>query len=227
MTISPVLLRRWYFVLAGMGTLAALQAIILPKWPSATPLPQAELDSRIKAGGLNAQKLPSRPPTRTYDLASSTQLVWKLPDGEELTLMQGSSREQMNFQVAFLSRAEPSLQIKNRVIITNPLPLASGQHSNRPILQTCMLRGSDGRRGLGVTGEQLIEARSQLPSSKLQRLYEVLGLKPSAMSTCVLVTLKGSQHQSTISAKLMQNIIQAIAPAVVSLDHAPHQSGPS
>ena len=223
--VNSILLRRWYIIMAGLTTVAALQAIIFPRWPTAKPLNQSQLDSQIKSIVQGAERLPSRPPTRTYDFATSAQLIWKFPGGESLTLMRGASRELANFQAAFLARADPSLQIKNRILLSSPLPVASGTQHGLPILQTCVLNESDGQRGIGVTGSQLNKARSELSSGHMQRFYEFLGLSSSSVNSCILVTLKGTSKQSYVDTLPLKKVLKAIVHAIAPSDHPSRQSG--
>lgn len=218
-------LRRWYIILASLTTLAATQAIFFPRWPTAIPLNQAVLDQQIKSVIQTAKLLPSKPPTRSYDLASSAQLIWQLSDGEVLSLMQVTSRELANFQTAFLTRADPSLKMKNRVIVSSPFPLASGRQQGRSILQTCILKGSEGQHSVAVTGSQLGNARSQLSSGTMRRLKEFLGLSRTPANSCMLVTLTSAASQSKSDTLLFANVVQTILRSSASGEHSSHRSG--
>ena len=139
--------------------------------------------------------MPSQPPTRTYDLASSPQLAWRLADGSELSLMRASSRELKDFNVTYLAKTDPRLQLKKTTVETTPLPLAKGHLQDRYALQTCIIPGSNGQPGLGFTGEQIMEARSRQTLLTNQRMLEFLGFPPSMGNSCVVVTLKGAPNQ--------------------------------
>lgn len=223
--VNQILLHRWYIILATLTTIAASQAIFFPRWPTAKPLSQAELNLQIQSVVPKAQQLPGKPPTRSYDLASSAQLIWKFPDGEVLTLMRGTSRELANFQTAFLSRADPALQIKDRVLVSSPLPLASGRLHGRSILQTCILNGSDGTRGLGVTESQLNNPSSRLSSGTMQRVNEFLGLSLTPANSCVLVTLKAAPSQPEPNKLLLKTVIEAITPSFAHGEQSSRRSG--
>lgn len=218
MPVNLVFLRRSYFVLAGLATLAALVAICFPRWPRAQPLNAAALHLRLKSAGLQVQQLQSRPPTRTYDLASSPLLLWKLPDGQELSLMRGSSREFKNFQVAFLARAQPSLQLEKRKLITTPFPLALGNRKGKKIWQTCILVGQNGDTGFGVTNTQLSDAQSGFTASKVQRILAFIGVNTPPKNTCVLMSISAPPSSPHLELSTFQTALQAITSELVQGD---------
>lgn len=222
MRLSSAILRRWYLVLASLAIITTSQAIFFPRWPKAKPLDSNLLNTSIQSADINAKKLQSLPPTRTYELASSLLLVWKLTTGQELSVVRVSSRELNHFQVAFLARSNPSLIIKNRIIQSTPIPFASGRRQDQSILQTCILDGSDGRRGLGVTAEQLRKSQAQIPSSTRDKLFKFLGLPPSSGYSCVLVTLKDTAIQTNASLSHFQALLKLIAPVVTSIENTSH-----
>jgi hypothetical protein len=220
MNLSPVVLRPWYLVLASMAIMTSIQAIFFPRWPKAQPLDSTLLNARIQSTDNNAKQLQSLQPTRTYDLASSSLLLWKLTDGEDLSVVRTSSRDLTHFQVAFLARANPSLIIKNRVVQSTPIPFVRGRSQDRPTLQTCILDGSDGHRGLGATAEQLRKSQAQIPTSTREKLFDFLGFPPSSGNSCVLVTIKGATMQTDTKTTLFrfQALLKAIAPVVTSTE---------
>jgi hypothetical protein len=224
MSLSKVILRRWYVALASLATITTFQAIFFPRWPKAQPLSSALLNASIQATDIQAKQLPSLPSTRTYDLASSPLLIWKLTDGQELSVVRTSSRDLTNFQVAFLARANSSLGIKNRRIQSTPIPLASGRRQGRSILQTCMLPGSDGRRGLGATAGQLRKSQAQIPSTTRDKLLKFFGLPPSSGNSCVLVTLKSTTSQTDSNLSRFQALLKSIAPVASSVETSPQSS---
>lgn len=225
MSPSTIILRRWYLFLASLATITTFQAIFFPRWPKAPPLNSTLLNASILSTNIKAKQLPSLPSTRTYDLASSPVLIWKLTDGQELSVVRTSSRDLTNFQLAFLARANSSLAIKNRSIQSTPIPLASGRRQDRPILQTCILPGSDGRRGLGATAEQLRKSQAQIPSTNIDKLLRFLGLPPSTGNSCVIVTLKGtSASQANSGLSRFQALLKSMAPVVSSPETGPQSS---
>lgn len=221
MSVNSVLLRRFYLVLAGLATLSAVVAVCFPRWPRAEPLNAATLHSRLKSAGLQVQQLQPLPPTRTYDLASSPLLIWKLPNGQELSLMRASSREYKNFQAAFLSRAQPSLQLEQRRLISNPLPLALGHRKDKKIWQTCILIGQNGDSGFGVTNTQLSDAQSRFTTSKFQRILSFLGVATPPKNTCVLMTIRSPRSSPHFDIYTFQTALQAITNDLVRYDSNP------
>ncbi|MFO0017420.1 MAG: hypothetical protein ACK52U_12805 [Synechococcaceae cyanobacterium] len=217
MNIDQVILRRWYIALASVSTLAAVVAVVFPRWPRAEPLNAAALNSHLKSSGFQVQQLPSRPPTRTYDLASSHQLIWKLPNNQELSLMRATSREYINFQVAFLARAQPSLKIKKRQLFSTPLPLAKGFRNSTEILQTCIIPARKGQKsGIGVIGEQLAEEQTRLTFSLAQRISSFFLWTPSSRNSCVVMTLTSPRSSSGSNLSLFKNLVNVMTTELAS-----------
>ena len=221
MSVNSVLLRRFYLTLAGLATLAATVAICFPRWPRAEPLNAATLHSRLTSSGLQVKQLQSLAPTRTYDLASSPVLIWKLPYGQQLSLMRASSREFKNFQAAFLSRAQPSLQLEERTVVSTPLPLASGHRKDKMLWQTCILIGQNGDSGFGVTNAQLSDAQSRFSASKVQRMLSFLGVATPPKNTCVLMTISSPRSSPRFDRSTFQTALQAITTELVHYESHP------
>lgn len=218
MTVNPLLLRRWYIGLAGLSTTLAFVAIAFPQWPRALELNAETLNSRLNSAGFQAQRLASRPPTRTYDLASSEQLIWKLPNGRELSLMRATSREYPNFQLAFLTRSQPKLQLNNRKLISTPFPLARGNQDNKNMLQTCIITGNNGQSKLAVSHDQLAEAQSRFTSSLSDRILTFFVMAPASRNSCIIATLSSPRTSAEPEISLFKDILDAITPDLIRHD---------
>ncbi len=215
MQVNQILLRRWYIGLAGLSTTLAFLAIAFPRWPRALDLDANTIDSRLNSAGFQAKRLPSRPPTRTYELASSQQLIWQLPNSQELSLMRATSRETTNFQLAYLTRAQPKLQLSQRQLNSNPLPYSSGHQKNKHMLQTCIVIGRKGKSKLGVTQDQLNSAQTQFSSSLSERALTFLVLAPPIRNSCIVATLSSPRTSPKPQISLFKNIINTITPDLI------------
>jgi hypothetical protein len=222
MQTNQFLLKRWYIALAGLSTILALVAIVLPRWPRALDLNAKTLDSRLNSAGFQLKRLPSRASTRSYDLASSELLIWKLADAQELSLMRATSREIPNFQVAFLTRAQPKLQLNNRRLNSAPIPFASGHQDNKNMIQTCILVGSKGQTELGVSHEQLNLIQARFSQSLSQRIFTFFVMAPPTRNSCIVATLSSPRNSPKPDILLFKKIIDTIIG-----DFTPHASNSS
>jgi hypothetical protein len=218
MQVNKTFLRRWYIGRACFSTPWALLAIAFPRWPRALDLNAEALDSRLNSAGFQIQRLPSRAPTRTYDLASSQQIIWKLANGQELSLMRATSREHLNFQLAFLTRAQPKLQLNQRQLSTDPMPFARGHQDKKNMIQTCIVIGGKGKSELGVSHEQLNNVQSRLASSLTDRIATFLVMAPPSRNSCVVATLSSQRTSPEPDISLFKNLIHTIIPDLIRHD---------
>jgi hypothetical protein len=225
MQVNQSLLRRWYIAVAGLSTTLAFVAIAFPRWPRAIELNAKTLNSRLNAAGFLVKSLPSRASTRSYDLASSKLLIWKLANAQELSLMRATSREYPNFQLAFLTRAQPKLQLNSRRLHSAPLPFASGNQDNKNMVQTCIVTGSKGQSALGVSHEQLNLAQTRFSSSLPERLLTFFIMAPPTRNSCIVVTLSSPRTSPKPDLLLFKKIIDTITDDIThhdsTISHAP------
>jgi hypothetical protein len=100
--------------LSGFACLAALQALALPRWPEAAPLAAPAVVASLGQAGLEVTPLSSRPGQRSSEFARGPQLAFLLRDGAttaRLQLMPAQVRQRANFQLALISRDQPSLAL--------------------------------------------------------------------------------------------------------------------
>ena len=219
--ITPPLLVRWYATLATVSALLAAQAIVFPRWQAApVPLPTKQLEAGLqKAKLLSPTNRPSSttpwPAKRRYELATSAPVVFPLQGGFELTLMNGSVRQRLNFQTSTMGRAQPSLKLSKRRLIDTPVPTATGLAEDRPVFQTCLVRGPGLVRAFGVTREQLAANADQLSSGIDSAVARVIGLEPNRTYACTLISLRGPKGEPP-SDRLWRRVLDLVEPVLRS-----------
>ena len=204
MTIAPpvrdAVLVPWLASLRALSAVAALQALLVPSGPQVGELPQATLQAALRRSGLEAQPLPSRPAQRQADMVLSPQLGWRLSNGSNLWLVQGSVRHYQDLQAAALARVHPDLRLEARRLDA-PIPgSASGRIDGLPAVQTCLVPQIRGLPLAGVTTTSLVEASN--PRRLLPELRDPSQWSPILVSlliprrfTCVLVTLRSDSSR--------------------------------
>ncbi|MEB3199701.1 MAG: hypothetical protein VKK62_04120 [Synechococcaceae cyanobacterium] len=213
MTHSHPLLVRWYGGLAIIAVAVTVKALIWPRWPSAAPLDRGAISTALSTAGIAATPLPDKPATRTYDLASSPLLAWRLANGDELRLMRSSSRERSNLNAAFLARAQPTLPLKQRQQVSTPVDGAVGRNEGRQARLTCLMPLPTGQPGFALTHVQMETLLSNNPAPRASRLREVFGLTPSTGYSCVLIGLRGARSSSPLpDAGSWKRLLNALAP---------------
>lgn len=221
--IAPPLLVRWYATLASIATLLAIQAILLPRWPTAPrSLPGEQLEAGLRRAKLLAPSDRSSPGSlwaaqRSYELATSAPVVLPLRSGFELTLMRGSVRQRFNFQASTLGQAHPSLKLTNRRLVGTPVPTAAGLAQGRPVLQTCLVEGPGLVDPFGVTWEQLSAIADRLASGQVNGLERVIGLQPNRRYDCTLISLRGPKGEPP-SDRLWWQVLDLVDPVLRSQD---------
>ncbi len=219
--ITPPLLVRWYGILAAVAGLLAAQAIVMPRWPTTPqPLPGQQLEATLRQADLLPPTDPPSPTapwpaSRTQELATSAPVVIPLRGGFELTLMRGSVRQRFNFQASTIGRDRPSLKLNKRLLITAPVPTASGRAQGRPVLQTCFVAGPALEAPFGVTREQLSAAADRVSSGQRDAIERVIGLQPNRTYACTLISLRGPAGEPP-SGRLWQEVLNRVEPVLSS-----------
>ncbi len=196
-------------VLAGLGGLAwvaALQALVLPRWPQAAPLAEAAVLASLRNTGLEVTVLPSRPGQRSSELALGSRLAFQLRDGTTtatLQLLPAQVRQRANFQLALISRHQPSLALPPGSRLRGDgrsLAYVEGRLGQQQLRQTCLVSQPQGvglsaevsPRPLpvgGVTAAQLGAAADRGASGALVTISRILGFSPNRNFGCLLVSL--------------------------------------
>lgn len=217
MGTSPLpdsLLIRCFGALAGLACLAALQAMLLPRWPRAQELQRAPIEQALGRAGFQPVALPALPATRGYELSSSTTLGYELGGGLQLRLRRGAVRERKNVQIAFIGRDRPELSLEQRHLLEGPPPTASGRVGNQPALQTCLVPEAPGAHAYGVTWEQIPAAVDRMAGGSRAALRRVIGLQPNRSYACVLISLRSTEG-SPVSMATWHRLLDALEPALL------------
>lgn len=204
----------WYATLAAIACLATLQALVLPRWPRATSLPQAALEHAMRKAGLDAEPLQAGPPQRSFDLASSRLLAYKLEDGEELQLVDVTVRERLKFDMNTINGKLPSLRLEDSRISPDPPFYAIGQINGHPARQTCLVPGLGRDSGFAVSQDQLwipVDALAREDSREILR--RVIGLGSKRSYRCILITVRAAPGRPLNDAR-WQSLLSTLRPVL-------------
>jgi hypothetical protein len=162
--------------LAGLVALTTIALLQLHLWPKRlTPLPPA-------LGPLPGFPLKPFPGRSDARFAISSTLRRQLPSGLELRLTTITSLHAADFQVAALTQAMPSLQLRQRRLADQDI--AIGTIDNQLALQTCLIGGR-----YGFTGKSLLGLVPPKPIGDKSLPYHILFGQPQPRTSCLLVTL--------------------------------------
>ena len=211
--------------LSGVACLAALQALALPRWPEAAPLAAPAVVVSLGQVGLEVMPLSSSPGQRSSELARGPRLAFLLRDGATtatLQLVPAQVRQRANFQLALISRDQPSLALPRGLPLQGDggsLAYVEGQIGPQQLRQTCLVGqpkgvapgdGSHGPREApaptnpsamldpvgGVSAAQLEAGADRGASGAQVTLSRILGLTPNRNFGCLLVSL-GTTDQTS------------------------------
>jgi hypothetical protein len=200
-------LQAVYTVLVLATSVAALQAMVWPRWPSAQPLDQESLAKALVDGGFASAPLPPLPAKRDAELATSSAIGFSMPNGMELRVMRGTARRRFNFQTAFLARSYSQLKITNRDLSSQSPPTAIGLIQNQHARQTCFVEGEAGNQPFGVTRDELAPLIDK--ASTGNGLKSILGLQPNRNYQCVLIQAT-SRADAAIDQPTWRRILTAV-----------------
>lgn len=219
---SAPLLVRWYGVLAVLASLGAVQALVLPRWPRVENLATTPIEQALKRAGFTNTSLALLPPSRSYELASSSVPGFGLAEGRELRLVRASVRERKNMQIAFIGRDRPELALKTRQLQEGPPPTASGRVGNQAALQTCLVPGVQGPEAFGVTWLELPLAVDRLAVGPQATARRILGLQQNRAYECVLISLR-STDGTAIPLPIWRRLLHTLQPALQSDEQGTHK----
>lgn len=220
--------------LSGVACLAALQALAFPRWPAAAPLAAPAVLASLQQAGLEVTALAPSPGQRSSELARGPRLTFQLRDGATtatLQLLPAQVRQRANFQLALISRDQPSLALPPGLALRSDggsVAVVEGQLGQQQLRQTCLVSLPEGvapARGAGgealpvggVSAAQLGAAADQGASGALVTISRILGLTPNRNFGCLLVSL-GMEHGGSAQAaspagmdRLWNKILPALA----------------
>jgi hypothetical protein len=197
--VSTNQLRALYSIMAVIASVAAIKAMIWPRWPVARPLDQQAMTKALNDANFDATQLNPLAAKRNAELATSAVIGYSLDDGLELRLMRGVARKRFNFQTAFLTTLHSELQLKQRNLSAAPPPYAFGLIQKQPAFQTCLVQVQvdQASEAFGATGEELTILVDRAGQSKWSRLKSMIGLIPIRNYECVLIQAKSTKGLAT------------------------------
>jgi hypothetical protein len=225
---SPTNLAHWYVPLAILACAGSLQALILPRWPRATDLAGESIQKALQSSGFNPVPLEPLPPRRTYDLASSAVLGYKLDGGEELHLVDVTVRERHKFEMNRISSDhQPTLRLEAAKISQQPPFSALGRFQGNIARQTCLVPGMQGSEGFAVTQEQLWRAVDSVARENAREsLGRVIGLGSKRSYRCALITLRARPGMALPEARWhdLLHVLRTALEKGIALTSARHSS---
>lgn len=223
--LRPLTLQLWLGLLACLASLLALQASLLPRWPTARPLPVSAITEALLQAGISAEPVPSAADTnrvqRNHEFATSAPLVWRLSVGStstagaELHLMRGSVRQRGNLQAALFTRDRKDLKLERRSLEPGPPPLARGTIDGRDALHTCWVANPHDGGAFGVTAERLMSLVDSQARGWRDALPRLIGLQPNRENSCVLISLRSSSS-AALPPGLLPALLNALPAALAS-----------
>jgi hypothetical protein len=211
---SPTNLAQWYVPLAFLACAGSLQALILPRWPRATDLAGASIETALRSSGFSPVPLKPLPPRRSYDLASSAVLGYKLDGGEELHLVDVTVRERHKFETSRISSDQPGLKVEAAKISQQPPFSSLGRIQGDVARQTCLIPGMQGPEGFAVTQEQLWRAVDTVARENAREsLLRVIGLGSKRSYRCALITLRARPGMPLPEAR-WHGLLRVLRPAL-------------
>jgi hypothetical protein len=190
-------LRKFYFILAIVTTVAALQSMLFPSRPKASRISSEKLDSFIANLSSNGKSINStiiKPDYSDFNISNSSIVSLKINSNSNLVLTNAQVRDRADFSVPFITDSIKSLKLSASAIKSNQPPFSlSEQTKAGTTFQTCYVSGTSSPSNFGFSQDQLSLAVDQLKSTEdnlgLKRFF---GLSPSRRYQCMLVTLKST-----------------------------------
>ncbi len=190
-------LRKFYFILAVISSLAAAQSMILPRWPQASRISSDKLKYFISIATssetlINPTILKSD--HSDFHASHSPIISLKVNSNSNLILTNVQVRDRAEFSVAFITDSIKSLKLSSSAIKANQPPFSlSEQTKAGTTFQTCFVPGNSSPSNFGFSQDHLSLAVDKLKSTeKNLGLKRFLGLSPSRRYQCMLVTLKST-----------------------------------
>jgi hypothetical protein len=196
--------------------------------------------------GLEVRALPSSPGQRSSELARGPRLSFQLRDGAttaSLQLLPAQVRQRGNFQLALISRGQPSLAMPPGLPLQSDGSVAyvEGHLGNQKLRQTCLVSlppgvtfgaSSNGATSSaaqaispstpipvgGVSAAQLGASADRGASGPLVAMSRIVGLTPNRNFGCLMVSLgmeNGGQGEGA-SAAGMERLWDKILPVLAT-----------
>jgi hypothetical protein len=190
-------LRKFYCILAVVSTLAAAQAMLLPRWPQASSISSEKLNlfiSNVASNGNSINSTIIKPDHSNYNTSHSPVVALKVNSSSSLFLTNTQVRDRADFSLSFITDSITSLKLVGSAIKSKEPPFfLSEQTKAGTTFQTCFVAGNALTSNFGFSQDQLSLAVDQLKSTEDNLgLKRFLGLSPSRRYQCMLVTLKST-----------------------------------
>lgn len=212
-------LRIFYGTFAFLALVAASKATFFPRWPTVKTLDSIAIQKSLTKAGYTTTTQIIADPYRTSDLARSSILSYRFPDGHELRLARGSVRHRFNMQTAVIAKSSKKLQLSQRLLSQDPIVSAIGRQDGRWSRQTCYVSDPEGGPGaFATTKDQLTLLVDRFSSTRAMKMQSLLGLVPNRHYACVLVSLNSpvGSGGAVISQQRWNAILEAIRPSLSS-----------
>lgn len=212
-------LRIFYGAFAFFALIAASKATVFPLWPTAKPLNDLAIQKSLTQAGYQSSYQTIASPFRSSELARSSIIAYRFPDGYELRLARGAVRHRFNLQTAVIAKSSKKLQLSQRSLSQDAIVSAIGRHDGRWSRQTCYVSNPEGGRGdFAASKDQLTLLVDRFSSSRAMKMKSLLGFVPNRNYACVLVSLSAPAGPSgtVISLQRWNSILEAIRPSLAS-----------
>jgi hypothetical protein len=227
--LRPTPLQIWFGLLAGLASLAALQASLLPRWPRAQPLPELAISQALRQAGLASSPLAEGAEagqgSRSLEFATSAPLAYRLNDGSELRLLRGTSRLGADLKPDLFASVHKNFQLEQSRLDPGPPPLTRGMIKGRQALQTCWVATTSPGGAFGVTWMQIGSLIDDQAKGRRAKLPRLIGLKQHRDYTCVLISLRAGSS-NVLPAGLMPQLLKVLPAALEQPGGAAVESKP-
>lgn len=188
-------LARYFSILCCLAFIAALQAILLPRWPRVQSLDGDKFYNALADAGLKPTLLPSTEPQSNFDMSISNILGYQIANGNTLRIFHAQVRERLKFNVRDITSMSSSMQLKSpRPYAANSYTLV-GAIDSKPAFQTCVVAGVPKSLSYGLGFESLGIAVDRRDGKPQQAPFQILGFRPNRSYDCYLVTVITSPGQ--------------------------------
>ncbi len=190
-------LRKFYFMLAVVSTLAAAQSMLFPRWPQASRISSEKLNlfvSNVASNGNSINSTIIKPVYSDYNISHSPVVALKVNPNSILFLTNTQVRDRADFSLSFITDSIKSLKLGGSAIKGKQPPFSLSEQTRAgTTFQTCFVPGNSLSSNFGFSQDQLSLAVDQLKSIEVNLgLKRFLGLSPSRRYQCMLVTLKST-----------------------------------
>jgi hypothetical protein len=190
-------LRKFYFMLAVVSTLAAAQSMLFPRWPQASRISSEKLNlfvSNVASNGNSINSTIIKPVYSDYNISHSPVVALKVNPNSILFLTNTQVRDRADFSLSFITDSIKSLKLGGSAIKGKQPPFSLSEQTRAgTTFQTCFVPGNSLSSNFGFSQDQLSLAVDQLKSTEDNLGFKrFLGLSPSRRYQCMLVTLKST-----------------------------------